>query len=57
MRVSRRAEFEMGRPIEEVFDFATACDGFPLFLFPPLTTSLPLAQPSATPVLVVGERR
>lgn len=33
MRVSTRAEVEVERPIEEVFDFATACDGFQLFLF------------------------
>lgn len=33
MRVSRRAEFEVERPVEEVFDLATACDGFALFLF------------------------
>lgn len=34
MKVSKRAAFEVERPIEEVFDFATACDGFQLFLFP-----------------------
>ena len=34
MKVSTRAEFEVERPVEDVFDLATACDGFPLFLFP-----------------------
>ena len=34
MKVSARAAFEVARPIEAVFDLATACDGFQLFLFP-----------------------
>lgn len=33
MKVSTRAAFEVARPTEEAFDFATACDGFELFLF------------------------
>lgn len=34
MKLSMQAEFEVARPVEEVFDFATSCEGFPRFLFP-----------------------
>ena len=34
MKITARASVDVPRPIEEVFDFATACDGFPRFLFP-----------------------
>ncbi len=34
MELANRAEIEIARPIEEVFDLACACDGFPRFLFP-----------------------
>jgi uncharacterized protein YndB with AHSA1/START domain len=34
LQLANRAEIEIARPIEEVFDLACACDGFPRFLFP-----------------------
>jgi hypothetical protein len=34
MIVTRSAEFELTHPIEEVFDFATSCEGFSKFLLP-----------------------
>ena len=58
MRVSMRAEFEIERPIEEVFDFATACAGFPLFLFPlwPIP-GVSSARMVDTPLPITGARR
>lgn len=34
MRVTRQAEYEVARPIEEVFDLSTACDQLPKFMLP-----------------------
>jgi uncharacterized protein YndB with AHSA1/START domain len=34
MRLTNRAEIEIARPVEEVFDLAAACEGFPRFLLP-----------------------
>lgn len=58
MKVSMQAEFEVARPVEEVFDFATACDGFPLFLFPlgPIP-GVASARMIDSPTPVAGARR
>lgn len=58
MKISMQAEFEVERPVEEVFDFATSCEGFPLFLFPlgpiPGITSARMVD---SPIPKTGARR